>query len=98
VVSLVTSRTPNAGSAFVRLSGQASDPEGEPLTTGWQANVGTFTRKTQYAADWAIPPHAASVTVMFSASEDGRRYPRLTSVAQLAIDVASSGLVTFPAT
>lgn len=96
VVNISTSRFPNSGSAVLRLFGQAADPEDEPLLTSWQTNVSTFTVKAQNYADWAIPSTAASVTIFFTASEDGRRYPRLSSTAQLAINVASSGIVTFP--
>lgn len=96
IVGISTSRYPNSGEAFLRLIGQASDPEGESLVTSWQTTVSTFTYKTHNYADWAIPSTAASVTVYFSASENGRFYPRLTSTAQLAINVASSGIISFP--
>ncbi len=82
--------------AFLRLFGSATDPEGEPLEFRWATNVSTFSYITSSYADWAVPSIAASVTIILSASENGRYYPRLTSSTQLNINVASSGAITFP--
>ncbi|MBU1105449.1 MAG: NHL repeat-containing protein [Candidatus Riflebacteria bacterium] len=96
IVSITTEKYPESGSAFLRLYGNYSDPEGEPMTTRWLTNVSTFSYVAKDYADWAVPSISASVTVYFSASEDGRFYPRLTSIANLSINVASSGDVSFP--
>lgn len=82
--------------AFLRLFGSATDPEGEPLEFSWATNVSTFSYITSGYADWAVPSIAASATIILSASENGRYYPRLTSSTQLNINVASSGAITFP--
>ncbi len=86
----------NGKVAFLRLFGNATDPEGEPLEFRWATNVSTFSYITSSYADWAVPSIAASVTIILSASENGRYYPRLTSSTQLNINVASSGAITFP--
>ncbi|PKL44795.1 MAG: hypothetical protein CVV41_05355 [Candidatus Riflebacteria bacterium HGW-Riflebacteria-1] len=96
IVSISTGKYPEGGSAFLRLFGHYSDPEGEPMTTSWLTNVSTFTYVARDYADWAVPSISASVTVYFSVSEDGKYYPRLTSLANLNINVASSGEVSFP--
>ncbi|NLF96227.1 MAG: hypothetical protein GX569_05765, partial [Candidatus Riflebacteria bacterium] len=96
IVSITTDKYPEEGSAFLRLFGHYKDPENEPMATKWLTNVSTFTYIAKDYADWAVPSVSASVTVYFSASEDGQYYPRLTSIANLAINVASSGEVSFP--
>ncbi|MEW6709406.1 MAG: hypothetical protein AB1403_06220, partial [Candidatus Riflebacteria bacterium] len=94
-VSLSVDDSPANGSAFLRLTGTAYDPEREPLAIDWQTTVSTFSYKSDTYADWAIPSENASATIFYSAREDGFAYPRLTSSARLDIVVAS-GVVTFP--
>ncbi|MGM0599011.1 MAG: Ig-like domain-containing protein [Candidatus Rifleibacteriota bacterium] len=96
VVNLMISNSPSPNSAFLRVDGQAIDPEGAPLSIEWKAEVGTFSYLTDTYADWAIPAKAASETIVFSASEIGSTFPRLTSFVQLDISVASSGAISFP--
>ncbi len=95
IVKISTAQT-SGKVAFLRLFGSATDPEGEPLEYRWTTNVSTFSYITSGYADWAVPSTAASVTIVLSASENGRYYPRLTSSTQLNINVASSGAITFP--
>ncbi|GAB4270821.1 MAG: hypothetical protein Kow0029_07930 [Candidatus Rifleibacteriota bacterium] len=96
IAEITIQKNPNDGSAFLRLEGLALDLDGDPLATSWKTNVSTFTYMTQTHADWVIPSTSASAAIYFTVSENGFRYPRLTTTAKLDVNVASSGIVTFP--
>ncbi len=77
------------GNESLALSATVYDPDGDTFVTSWTATLGAFSAVATQSATWVASARKGSATITLEAVETAFKVPKLSTKAQMVVNIAS---------